>query len=130
MVLAVGLILASCKQENKTSYVVNGNAEGVHNGIRVRLAQIDKTGNQVMKDSAIVMDGKFTIKGSVDEPGVYFLSADGSPGNAIFMLENSDITIDFNSFVCCFSFVSYSIISNSKSNIIRKDNHDNNSSLL
>ncbi|GAB4163594.1 MAG: TlpA disulfide reductase family protein [Winogradskyella sp.] len=96
MLLAIVITICSCNQRKDTEYVINGNAEGVHNGIRVRLAQIDEKGQQVIKDSAIVMDSKFTIKGSVDEPGIYFLSADGSPGNVVFMLENSDITIDFN----------------------------------
>ena len=95
-ILALGLILTSCKDENRTTYIINGNAEGIHNGIRVRLAKIDETGQQVMKDSAIVMDEKFSIKGSVEEPSVYFLSADGSMGNVVFMLENSVIDIDFN----------------------------------
>lgn len=90
------LILVSCNQSNGIEYVINGDAEGVHNGIRIRLAQIDEKGQQLIMDSAIVMDNKFTIKGSVDEPGIYFLSADGSPGNVVFMLENSNITIDFN----------------------------------
>ncbi|MDY2586805.1 TlpA disulfide reductase family protein [Winogradskyella aquimaris] len=96
MLLAIGIAISSCNQRKDSEYVINGNAEDVHNGIRVRLAQIDEKGQQVIKDSAIVMDNKFTIKGSVDEPGIYFLSADGSPGNVVFMLENSDITIDFN----------------------------------
>ncbi|WP_299114118.1 TlpA disulfide reductase family protein [uncultured Winogradskyella sp.] len=95
-VLVIGLFLASCKKENKTSYVIDGNAEGVHNGIRMRLAKLDEAGKQVMVDTAIVMNGKFKLEGSVEEPGVYFLLADGSPGNTIFMLENNDITINFN----------------------------------
>ncbi|WP_256260037.1 TlpA disulfide reductase family protein [Winogradskyella luteola] len=95
-VLIIGLLLSSCKKEDKTSYIIDGNAEGVHNGIRVRLAKLDEAGKQVMVDTAIVMDEKFKLEGSVEEPGVYFLLADGSPGNAIFMLENNNITIDFN----------------------------------
>ncbi len=90
-------VLVSCNQNKDTEYVINGNAEGIENGIKVRLAQIDEKGKQVIKDSAVVMDGKFNIKGAVEEPGVYFLSADGTPGNMVFMLENSDINIDFNS---------------------------------
>lgn len=89
-------VLVSCNQSKDTEYVINGNAEGIENGIKVRLAQIDEKGKQVFRDSAVVMDGKFTIKGAVEEPSVYFLSADGTPGNMVFMLENSNIQIDFN----------------------------------
>ncbi len=97
ILLVITLAFASCKQSKESEYVINGNAEDVHNGVRVRLAQIDEKGKQVIKDSAVIMDGKFTIKGAVEEPGVYFLSADGTPGNVVFMLENSNINIDFNS---------------------------------
>jgi len=95
-VLVIGLILASCGKGNVTSYVIDGNAEGVQNGIRVRLAIINPEGKQVIKDSAIVMNEKFTLKGSIDEPSVHFLSVDDSPGNVIFMLENNNIEIDIN----------------------------------
>ena len=96
IILTIALFIVSCKQENRTDYVINGKAEGIHNGIRVRLAKIDEKGKQVFKDSAIVMDGKFSIKGAVEEPSVHFLFVDGSPGNVVFMLENSAIDIDFN----------------------------------
>ena len=92
----MGLMLVSCDKENMTSYVIDGNAEGVLNGIRVRLAIIDPTGKQVIRDSAIVMNEKFSLKGGVEEPNIHFLSLDGSPGNVIFMLENSAIAINFN----------------------------------
>ena len=96
VLLVIGITIASCNQRKENEFLINGNAEGVHNGIRIRLAQINEKGQQIIKDSAVVMDGKFSIKGNVEEPSVYFLSADGSPGNVVFMLENSDITIDFN----------------------------------
>jgi thiol-disulfide isomerase/thioredoxin len=113
MLLAIVVAFASCKKENLTEYVINGNAEGIHNGIRVRLTQIDSKGKQVIKDSAIVMNGKFNIKGSVEEPSIYFLLVDGKPGNFVFMLENSNINIDLDQKV-----LMNSKITGSESNII------------
>ena len=90
ILVLVGLLFASCKQDPRTDFVINGKAEGIYNGIRVYLKNVDDQGREAIKDTAIVMDGKFTIKGAIDEPNIYFLSADGSPGNAIFMLENNN----------------------------------------
>jgi len=94
--LLIGLLIASCETENRTDYVINGKAEGIHNGIRIYLKYIDQRGEEVIKDSAIVKNETFKITGSVDEPTIHFLSIDGVEGNAIFMLENSkmDISVD------------------------------------
>ena len=104
--LIIVFAFTSCKNDNGTAYVINGNAKEVQDGVKVRLAQIDETGQQVMKDSAVVADGKFNLKGAVEEPGIYFLSIDGSPGNVIFMLENSEINIEFDEKIPMHSTVS------------------------
>ncbi|GAB5563928.1 MAG: TlpA disulfide reductase family protein [Winogradskyella sp.] len=95
-ILSLGLIIVGCNTTTNEAYTITGNAKGVHNGMRVRLAKIDEKGQQVIKDSAIVMEEKFTIKGTVEEPGIHFLSIDGNRGNVIFMLENSPINIELN----------------------------------
>lgn len=95
-ILTIGLLIASCKKENRTDFVINGKAEGVYNGIRVYLKNIDDQGREVYKDTAIVMNETFTMNGYVEEPGVHFISIDGAQGDAIFMLENSEIGIEVN----------------------------------
>ena len=96
ILFVIGLLLASCKKEIRTDYIINGNAEGAHNGIRVYLKYVDQRGEGVVKDTAIIMNEKFSMNGVVDEPTVHFLSVDGTQGDAIFMLENSAIDIDVN----------------------------------
>ncbi|APY06933.1 hypothetical protein BWZ20_00850 [Winogradskyella sp. J14-2] len=96
VLLILTVAFVSCNQQKNAEFVINGNAKGVANGVRVQLAEIDAKGQQIIKDSAVVKDEKFIIKGAVDEPSIYFLSADSSPGNVVFMLENSDIAINFN----------------------------------
>lgn len=95
-ILSLGLILVSCNTTTNEAYTITGNAKGVHNGIRVRLAKPDKMGKQVVIDSALVMEEKFSLKGSVEEPGIHFLIIDGSAGNVVFMLENSTVSVDIN----------------------------------
>ena len=96
ILVLVVLLFASCKQDPRTDFVINGKAEGIYNGIRVYLKNVDDQGREAIKDTAIVMDGKFTMKGSVEEPSVYFISLDGTKGDAILMLENSEIDIEIN----------------------------------
>ena len=92
----IGLLLIACKQTNRTDYVINGNAKDVYNGVRVYLKSVDDNGRQIVNDTAIVMNEKFKMNGSIDEPSVRFLSVDGTQGELIFMLENSEIDIDIN----------------------------------
>ncbi|MFC0604941.1 DUF4369 domain-containing protein [Winogradskyella pulchriflava] len=89
-----GLLFTSCA--DKPSYTVKGKAEGVSDGTLIRLAKINEVGKQVIKDSAVITNEEFTLKGAVEEPNIYFLALDGTFNNAVFMLENSDIQIDFN----------------------------------
>ncbi len=92
----LGLLLIHCKQENRTGYVINGNAKEVYNGVRVYLKSVDNQGRQIVNDTAIVINGAFKMNGTIDEPSVRFLAVDGAQGELIFMLENSDITIDID----------------------------------
>lgn len=90
----IGLLLTSCKQENRTDYIINGSAIGVHNGIRVYLKTVDESGQQIISDTTMVIDEKFTLKGSVESPSVKFLSIDNIEGELLFMLENSKIDVE------------------------------------
>lgn len=85
-----------CKQEPRTDFVINGIAQDVYNGSRVYLKDVSNLGREVYTDTAIVMDGKFILKGSVNEPKVRFLEIQGIPGEFLFMLENSEIEIEIN----------------------------------
>lgn len=96
IILITGLLIISCKKEKRTDYLINGNAEGVYNGIRVYLNEVDDKGKEVAIDTAIVMNGKFTMNGVVTEPNIHFIAVDGAQGKAPFMLENSEINIDIN----------------------------------
>ena len=72
--LAITLLLHSCKPETKTDgYVINGNAKGIYNGIRVYLKTLDQNNRQVDKDTAIVMNEKFSFEGKVKGPEIFYL---------------------------------------------------------
>lgn len=97
LILVVLLVaFVGCKQEPRTDFVINGIAQDVYNGSRVYLKDVSNLGREVYTDTAIVMDGKFILKGSVNEPKVRFLEIQGVPGEFLFMLENSEIEIEIN----------------------------------
>ncbi len=96
IILSAGLLILSCEQKNKTTYSINGNAKDVYNGIRVYLKQTNAKGERINKDTAIVFNEAFKMEGKITDPTLYVLSVDGSPGEAVFMLENSEIDIEIN----------------------------------
>lgn len=95
-IIIVGLLLISCRKESRTDYFINGKAEGIYDGMRVYLRNIDEKSQKIVVDSAVVFNAKFTMQGKVDAPEVYFLEVDGVTGSVIFMLENSEINVDIN----------------------------------
>jgi thiol-disulfide isomerase/thioredoxin len=94
-ILIITILFTSCKPESKTDgYVINGNAKGVYNGIRVYLKGFDQNNRQVDIDTAIVMNEKFTFNGKVISPEMCFLNINSVNGNLPLIIENSEITID------------------------------------
>lgn len=99
------LSLMACQEKKAEGYTISGTLKGNADGARVMLLD-DQVLPPVKLDSAIVKDGKFSLKGKVDTPEMYSLIIDiNEPGTeqpdyrnkkfkVNFYLENSDITFD------------------------------------
>ena len=90
--LAVALIttITSCSKKEE-GFTINGNIPGQKDGM-VYLEFLD--GDQkTIKDSAKIVDGKFTFAGKVDEPLRYSIKLKGQEFGKVFVLSNE--TIDF-----------------------------------
>ena len=96
IIAIIGLLLVGCRQEERTDYLINGEAPGVYNGIRVYLKYADEKGREIPIDTAIVFDEKFKMTGTVKEPSLRFLTVNNVQGKAMFMLENSEINVSIN----------------------------------
>jgi len=94
--LLVGLIITGCKQEPTDSFVINGKAEGVYNGMRVYLNKVNERGGPIPIDTAIVMNETFSFQGSVAYPQLFYVNINGTPGRLPIIIENgiSDLNID------------------------------------
>lgn len=93
IIIITGFALFACNNKSAESYIINGEAKDIHNGIRVYLKYLDEEGREKFRDTAIVRNETFTMKGSIEYPSVNFLSVDGVPGDLFFMLENSRINV-------------------------------------
>ena len=101
-ILLVGILLQGCKSDNASSevlrdtYLITGEAPGIYNGIRAYLQVTDERGRKVNKDTAIVMNERFTFEGKVDSPKLWFLSINSVKGSFAIVVENKEIAIDVN----------------------------------
>ena len=93
----IGLLLLGCKAEpQRLDYIINGNAEGVYNGVRAYLKVREKNGREKVIDTAIIFDEKFTFNGKVDHPILSIITVNSVNGKLNFMLENSLIDVNIN----------------------------------
>jgi peroxiredoxin len=95
--LIIAVISVSCKkfETPMNSYVINGNAPGIYNGVRVHLKSMAESGKEVIMDTAIVFDEKFKFEGVNTIPDVWYLSVNGVNGSVPFVIENGNLSIDF-----------------------------------
>jgi len=94
LLVTVALGLFSCSKVGDGEYLITGNAKGMKTGL-VFLQKQDPSGmGAVNIDTVKIVDGKFEIKGKVEEPSITFLEIQKMQGKIPFILEHGEITID------------------------------------
>jgi peroxiredoxin len=86
-------LLLSCETTPKDSFQISGKAPNILNGMRAYLKAVNEQGRLVNKDTAIVIDEKFSFEGIRNEPNLEFLFIDGTQGNLPLIIENGAIEI-------------------------------------
>ncbi|WP_298238100.1 TlpA disulfide reductase family protein [uncultured Algibacter sp.] len=87
-------VVLACQAPKRTdSYVIQASAPGVYNGMRAYLKVPNERGQMVNKDTAIVLDEKFSFEGVQTEPVLEYLFINGSEGFLPLIVENGDIAI-------------------------------------
>jgi len=81
------VVLFSCTQD--ASYTINGTIDGATD----EKVTLQLRGSEPI-DSVNMVDGKFTLTGTVESPEMFYLMIEGKRGSLNFFLENSEITID------------------------------------
>ncbi|WP_293890876.1 DUF4369 domain-containing protein [Flavobacterium sp.] len=93
LLVAVAVVLFSCKKLGEGEYEITGTVKGMKTG----LVFLEKQGQMGMGPQAIdtvkIVDGKFEIKGKTAEPEIHFLQIDKVNGKIPFILEGGEIAI-------------------------------------
>lgn len=93
LLVAVGVVLFSCKNLGQGEYQITGTVKGMKTG----LVFLEKQGAMGMGPQAIdtvkIVDGKFEIKGKTAEPEISFIQIDKVNGKVPFILEGGEIEI-------------------------------------
>lgn len=91
LLLTVTVILVSCGGKNKNQFTINGNVKGIDSG----MVYLQKTeaGTWTKLDSTNITEGKFTFKGNVATPEMWYLTFKGNQLNFPFFVENSEINL-------------------------------------
>ncbi|GGE96060.1 TlpA disulfide reductase family protein [Flavobacterium limi] len=86
--LAVAAIIASCSKKEE-GFTITGNIPGQKDGmIYLEFQDGDQS---IVKDSAKIVDGKFTFAGKVEEPLRYSIKLKGQEYGKVFVLGNETI---------------------------------------
>lgn len=104
-------LIFSCKPEIKDHYEIDVKAPGIYNGMRVYMKTRNERGQFINKDTAIVLDEKFSFKGIRNEPTLEYLFIDGYKSSLPLIVENGSINITINK-----DSLHASIITGTKSN--------------
>ena len=110
------LLILGCKEQPKTNYTINGNAQGVYNGVRVYLNDVNERGIPKPIDTAMVMNESFVFNGGVDYPKLMYITVNGVPGRLPVIIENENLTLTIDN-----KILSNSTLTGSKSNKIFND---------
>ncbi|MEM5565134.1 TlpA disulfide reductase family protein [Psychroserpens sp. AS72] len=96
-ILALCLLVIGCKTEEKKAplegYLIEGEAPGIYNGIRVYLQSADERNRKINRDTAIVMNEKFVFEGKIEKPEIWYLSINSVNGSSPFIIDNDYYTI-------------------------------------
>jgi hypothetical protein len=88
------VVMASCAKPPKNQFIITGTVDSVFNGLVYLQKRVDAP--LVTIDSAQIAGGKFSLKGTVDYPEVYYLTIPATKSSVPFFIEPKDITVNIN----------------------------------
>lgn len=96
--LMIVTVLVSCNKETTDKHMINGNAPGVLNGMRVYYGKVGENGKQQFIDTAVVINEEFHFDpvDEVEKPEIRFLNVDGSNGSIVYLHDNNPVEVKVN----------------------------------
>lgn len=93
LLVAVAVVLFSCKNLGEGEYEITGNVKGMKTGLVFLEKQNPMGMGALAIDTVKIVDGKFEIKGKTAEPEIHFIQIDKVNGKVPFILEGGEIAI-------------------------------------
>lgn len=88
--------MVSCNKTGNNEYVIEGDGNGLKDGLNVYLQQQDSTGTMIQMDTVQIVKGKFTFEGKLVEPGLSFIAIQDTDSKIPFVLEEGKISVAVN----------------------------------
>jgi hypothetical protein len=85
-IIASALAIVSCNNLKDNEFVISGTANGIENGKKVFVEIQTETGS-LAKDTAIVTDGKFELRGITETVDLAFVRFDSEEINLPVIIE-------------------------------------------
>lgn len=114
VLLSLISILVSCEKKEPlppNTYKINVTAPGVLNGLRSHIKIIDSRRQEIIIDTAMVVNEQFTFTGKVNNASIRLLSVNGVNGQLAFVLEPGELDIELYK-----DSIQYSKITGTKNN--------------
>jgi peroxiredoxin len=92
-IIASALAIVSCNNLKDNEFVISGTANGIENGKKVFVEIQTETGS-LAKDTAIVTDGKFELRGITETVDLAFVRFDSEEINLPVIIEEGKITLN------------------------------------
>ena len=94
-IITLATLVLACNNLNKNEFLITGSVKGMDDGVKIYLNTQGENGFQV-KDSAIIQNEKFNLKGNIESPEIGFIKISTNNGDFPFILENGKINIELN----------------------------------
>ena len=92
-IITSALLFVACNNLKDNEFLISGTANGIENGKKVFIEVQTETGS-LAKDTAVVTDGKFELKGITEEIDLGFIRIENEQINLPLILEEGKIEIN------------------------------------
>mgnify|MGYP003599912048 FL=1 len=92
-IITSALLFVACNNLKDNEFLISGTANGIENGKKVFIEVQTETGT-LAKDTAVVTDGKFELKGITEEIDLGFIRIENEQINLPLILEEGKIEIN------------------------------------
>lgn len=92
LIIATALVTFACNDLKDNEFLISGQADGVENGKKVFI-EVESPNGMVAKDTGVVENGKFELKGISEEIDLAFIRIENEKTSLPFIMEKGKINV-------------------------------------